>query len=127
MQTLFPTHPHYALKATIIVPVKNEEVNLYGMLDALRLQVDAAGNEICNDLYEVLLLANNCTDHSFPLAAAYKLMHPGFNLQVAEIRLDKEQAHIGTVRRLLMDEAYQRFQLLGRPEELLYPQMEIQG
>jgi len=119
MQTLFHTPPLQALRATIIVPVKNEEVNLYGMLDALRLQVDTAGNEICNDLYEVLLLANNCTDNSFPLAAAYKLMHPGFNLHVAEIRLEKEQAHIGTVRRLLMDEAYQRFQLLGNPEGII--------
>lgn len=119
MQTIFPTPPVKSLKATIIVPVKNEEANLYDMLDALRLQVDPNGNKITPDLYEVLLLANNCTDRSFALALQYQLKYPEFHLHVAEITLEKQRAHIGTVRRLLMDEAYHRFQLLNNPDGII--------
>jgi glycosyltransferase involved in cell wall biosynthesis len=119
MQTLFLTPPINSLKATIIVPVKNEEANLYGMLDALRLQVNPNGDRLAADCYEVLLLANNCTDTSFELAKQYQQQYPGFRLHIAEIVLEKKRAHIGTVRRLLMDEAYHRFQLLGNPDGII--------
>jgi len=119
MQTIFHTPPVKLLKATIIVPVKNEEENLYGMLDALRMQVDESGEKICPDLYEVLLLANNCTDRSFAMARQYQLKYPEFRLHIAEILLEKEHAHIGTVRRLLMDEAYHRFQLLDNIDGII--------
>jgi len=119
MQTIFPVYPNVQLKATIIVPVKDEAENLLGMLHALRLQKDEHGDAIKPDCYEVLLLANNCSDNSYELAKTYQLQHPGFNLQVAEITLEKQDAHIGTVRRLLMDEAYQRFQLLDNMEGII--------
>ena len=117
--TLFKNPPVKALKATIIVPVKDEALNLTGMLDALRLQVDPFGNAIPHSLYEVLLLANNCTDHSFALAAEYQKKYPLFHLHTAEITLEKHEAHIGTVRRLLMDEAYQRFEVLNNPDGII--------
>jgi glycosyltransferase involved in cell wall biosynthesis len=119
MQTIFPTPPVKTLRATIIVPVKNEEDNLYGMLDALRLQVDPAGIRMQPGLYEVLLLANNCTDRSFELAKVYQQKYPDFRLHVAKITLEKQHAHIGTVRRLLMDEAYHRFQILDNPDGII--------
>jgi len=119
MKTIFQTSPVPSLKAIIIVPVKNEETNLYGMLDALRMQVDARGNSVTPDLYEVLLLANNCTDRSFAMAIQYQQKHPAFNLHVAEITLEKHVAHIGTVRRLLMDEAYHRFQIVDNPDGII--------
>ena len=119
MQTIFPTPPVKTLKATIIVPVKNEEDNLYGMLDALRLQVDPRGIRMQPRLYEVLLLANNCSDRSFEMAKLYQQKYPDFCLHVAEITLEKEHAHIGTVRRLLMDEAYHRFQILDNPDGII--------
>lgn len=119
MQTLFKLLPVRTTKAIIIVPVKNEAANLYDMLDALRMQVDTRGNRINSNAYEVLLLVNNCTDNSYALAYTYQLRHPEFNLHIAEIVLEKERAHIGTVRRLLMDEAYHRFQLLGNPDGII--------
>jgi len=119
MQTLFLTPPAKNLRATIIVPVKDEEANLYDMLDALRLQVDAGGNRVTPEDYEVLLLANNCNDRSFELAQQYQSAYPSFRLHIAEIVLEKQQAHIGTVRRLLMDEAYHRFQLLDKPDGII--------
>lgn len=112
MQSIFLKPPGNAVKATIIVPVKDEANHLHQMLDALRLQVDPAGKEVTKASYEVLLLANNCTDNSYALAKAYQCKHRDFNLHVAEIYLEKKEAHIGTVRRLLMDEAYQRYEQL---------------
>ena len=117
--TIFKTPAAKNLKATIIVPVKDEETNLYGMLDALRQQVTPLGNAVPAEFYEVLLLANNCTDNSYALAKAYQLLHPGFQLHVEEIFLEKPHAHIGTVRRLLMDEAYQRFQAPDKPDGII--------
>ena len=119
MQTLFQTPPVKSLKAIITVPVKNEEENLYGMLAALRQQVDPMGNAVATDLYEVLLLVNNCTDLSYQLAQQYQLKHPAFPLHIAEITLAKQDAHIGTVRRLLMDEAYYRFQSLANRDGII--------
>lgn len=117
--TIFNHPAAKGLKATIIVPVKDEETNLYGMLDALRQQVNPSGKAVPAGSYEVLLLANNCTDNSYVLAKAYQRSYPGFHLHVEEIFLEKPHAHIGTVRRLLMDEAYQRFQTLGKPDGII--------
>lgn len=119
MQTIFLKPPGSALKATIIVPVKDEAIHLYDMLDALRLQVDPAGKEMDQASYEVLLLANNCSDNSYALAKAYQRKHKKFNLHVAEIFLAKPEAHIGTVRRLLMDEAYHRFERLAETDGII--------
>ena len=66
-----------------------------------------------------MLLANNCTDDSYRIVKNYQLSHPGFALHIAEICLPAEKAHIGTARRLLMDEAYHRFMLLGRNKGII--------
>ena len=119
MQTIFHMPPVQSLRATIIVPAKDEEDNICDMLDSLILQVDPQGNAVSTALYEVLLLVNNSTDLSFALALKYQLKYPQFPLHIAEITLPKQDAHIGTVRRLLMDEAYYRFQLLANPDGII--------
>lgn len=43
------------------------------------------------------------------IALIYQREHGDFALHIANIELTKEKAHIGTVRRMLMDEAYNRF------------------
>ncbi len=110
---LFPLLPHPGMRAAVIVPVKNEAHHLCNTLDALRNQSDTTGKPLSHFFYEVLLLANNCTDATFAVAKAYQLQHPSFQLHVAEIQLPKHTAHIGTVRRLLMDEAFRRHMLNG--------------
>ncbi len=102
------------LKLSVILPVRNELDNLPKTLDALRKQHDNMGKKIPYDQYEVLLLANNCSDASADYARRYKKRYPNFNLFIEEIKLARDVAHIGTVRRLLMDAAYNRFELLGR-------------
>ena len=108
---LFSSTPDKNLQVSVIVPVKDEELYLINTLDALRNQFDDTGKPFPFYLYEVLLLINNSTDASFKIAKAYQRNHPFFQLHIADINLPKKAAHIGTVRRLLMDEAYRRLQL----------------
>ncbi len=103
--------PHPDLRVSVIVPVRNEAAHLRHTLDALRLQEDSQGKPLSPDHYEVLLLANNCTDRSYDLATQYQAEFPNFGLYVARLWLSPPQANIGYVRRLLMDEACRRLLL----------------
>lgn len=116
---LFNETQKETVKICVIVPVKDEAETLIKTLDALYHQKDDIGKHIDKNMYEVLLLANNCTDNSYKIAKEYKEVHPGFNLHVAEIELRKEIAHIGTIRRMLMDEAYLRFMNNNKPEGII--------
>ena len=116
---LFPAEPHPELELTVIVPVKNEEEGIWGTLDALRHQVNEEGKPLDQKRFEILLLANNCNDKTFALAKRYQKSYPKLQLHIAEIEIPQEYAHIGTVRRMLMDEAYARFMKLGRPEGII--------
>lgn len=118
--SLFYTIPPSGhLKVSVILPVRNEQDNLTKTLDALRNQKDNGGFQLSFHQYEVLLLANNCTDESAELARTYQRTFPEFNLHIEEIKLAPDVAHIGTVRRLLMDAAYNRFSLLKRPQGII--------
>jgi len=54
--------PAVRLKLSVIIPVRNEAEALTKTLMSLAQQVDLSGNALDPDCYEVLLLANNCTD-----------------------------------------------------------------
>lgn len=116
---LFPKAQPNEVLCSVILPVKDEAEGLVATLDALNSQLDLIGNGLNKNYFEVLLLANNCTDNSFALAVAYQKKYPNFNLFVANINLPKATAHIGTVRRLLMDEAYRRFVLRGKLDGII--------
>ena len=111
---LFDQPPHPQMLASVIIPAKNEAANITKTLDALRLQTDENGKQLPFEMYEILLLANNCTDETYAVAKAYQQQHPQLSLHIAQIQLDKQRAHIGTVRRLLMDEAFRRHNINGR-------------
>jgi hypothetical protein len=100
--------PSLQLQVSVIVPVRNEAHHLAKTLEALRLQQDDAGRPLNPDTYEVLVLVNNCTDASLAVAKSYQKRHPGFSLHIAYVQLPPAKANIGTVRRLLMDEAHRR-------------------
>ncbi|WP_159467251.1 glycosyltransferase family 2 protein [Dyadobacter sp. 3J3] len=111
--------PSQHLKLSVILPVRNEQDNLFKTLEALRHQKDNEGFQLPYSEYEVLLLANNCTDDSAESARTYQKTFPEFSLHIEEIQLAQDVAHIGTVRRLLMDAAYNRFTLLNRPQGII--------
>ncbi|UKT64778.1 glycosyltransferase [Pedobacter mucosus] len=110
---LFPKAVKQNLKISVIVPVKDEEEFIFNTLEALRLQEDHFGNPLDKNIYEVLILINNSTDESFLICTEFALNHPEFNLQIANINLSKEIAFIGTVRKMMMDEACERLMSIG--------------
>ncbi|NJL45382.1 MAG: glycosyltransferase [Leptolyngbyaceae cyanobacterium SM2_3_12] len=105
--------PCQACRVCVVVPVRNEAEHLPAMLKALTQQVDTQGHPLDPDSYEVLLLANNCTDGSADLARAWGLTHPQFNFHVLDVNLPQSQACVGYARQLVMNEAYQRLMTVG--------------
>lgn len=103
----FPT-PRAGLRLSVVVPVRNEAAGITQTLAALAAQTDDAGNPLPFNSYEVLLLANNCTDATADAARAFARRFPEFALHVAEIALPPVLAHVGAARRLLMDAACRR-------------------
>lgn len=100
--------PSPTLSLSVVVPVRNEAHHLVQTLDALRNQCHPDGRSLNPATYEVLVLANNCTDQSYAVAVQYQQRYPAFSLHIAQIQLPAHKANIGTVRRLLMDAAYHR-------------------
>ena len=76
--------------------------------------MSAEGAPIDKRTYEMIVFANNCTDATAKVARRFAADHPDGQLHVVEHHLPPSQAHIGYVRRALMDEAYRRFSTLGR-------------
>src|ERR1035437_2206781 len=63
-------------KVSIIVPARNEELNLMNCLE------DLAGQDYPPGLLEVLLMDDGSTDRTVQIAEKFKTDHPGFNLAV---------------------------------------------
>jgi hypothetical protein len=112
-QPLVPTPPSPQCEVCVIVPVKNEAELIASCLNALANQVDLQGRELDCKRYEVILLANNCTDNSVAIARKFATEHPDFQLHIIDRVLPPSQAYIGRVRQMLMDEAYHRLAGLG--------------
>ncbi len=105
---LLPGRAHQGCCACVAIPARNEEVTLPRCLDALADQVDLTGAPLPAASYEVLLLLNNCTDHSAAVVQRWCASHPGISVHSVERTFCAEQAHVGTARRLLMDTAWHR-------------------
>jgi glycosyltransferase involved in cell wall biosynthesis len=103
----------------VIVPVKDEADTIQATLESLATQIGLTGKPISRLRYEIIVLANNCTDQSALIARQFAKQHPLLSLHVAEIFLPPEQAYIGYVRKLLMDEAYARLTSLGRKRGII--------
>lgn len=99
-----------ACRAVVVVPAKDEETTLPRMLNALRLQRDAADCSLDPSSYEVILLLNNCSDQSAEVAEQYQQHHTDFVLHVVSCTITARHAFVGTARRMLMDAAYHRLQ-----------------
>lgn len=97
-----------------IVPVRNEAETLRTTLEALAYQTDLHGERFHPKRYEIIVLANNCSDDSAAIARDFASQHPQLALHVVEVTLPPTQAYIGRVRKMLMDEAYHRLHSLGR-------------
>ncbi len=105
---LIPDRAHPSCRAIVILPARNEEGSLASALDALAGQVDEFGRLLSPETFEILLLLNNCTDGSAHVARRWKTANPSIHLHVIELDLAMDCAHLGVVRRLLMDTAWHR-------------------
>ncbi len=93
---------------SIVVPVRDESEHICKTVESLARQVDLRGSPLDSRLFEVIVLANNCSDDSFKLADDCRKKFPTLRLQVKEIFLAEECANIGFVRGMLMNEAARR-------------------
>ena len=111
--------PDPQLRVSVVIPARNEANHLEQALNALRNQRQQNGAPVPLSTYEVLLLLNNCTDHSVAVVQAYRQRYPDFPLRVAVVSLPPDKANVGTARRILMDAACQRLFQVGRPDGII--------
>ncbi|WP_210520711.1 glycosyltransferase [Hymenobacter terricola] len=112
-QQLPPPHPE--LLISVIVPAKDEVANLPATLAALAAQTGLRGQPLPPASFEVIVLANNCTDATAAVVRQQAQRLPHLVLHAAELCLPAAKAHVGRARRLLMDEACARLEQVGRP------------
>ena len=112
-QPLVQTAIAASCEVCVIVPVRNEAATLEVTLAALANQIDLNAKRLDRNRYEIILLANNCSDQSVAIAHQFANAHPDLNLHIVEKTLPIAEAHIGRVRQMLMNEAYQRLSGLG--------------
>ncbi|MBS0659338.1 MAG: glycosyltransferase [Verrucomicrobia bacterium] len=101
--------PARGLSISVVIPARDEELEIVACLQGLAHQT-----EISSDAFEVLLLAHNCRDRTAEMARQFARQHRGLDLQVAELALPTEHAHVGSARRLLLNLAAERLALLGQ-------------
>ncbi|KQT18487.1 hypothetical protein ASG31_07135 [Chryseobacterium sp. Leaf404] len=96
------------VKLCIVIPVKNEESYIVKVLKAFAAQVDLSGKPLDSRLFEILVLANNCSDLSVEYIKGFQQNHPDLNLFLEEVVLEPQNSNIGYVRRILMETACTR-------------------
>ena len=96
------------VKASIVIPVKDEEAYIERTLLAFSKQVDIWGKPLDTLEFEILVLANNCSDRSVLMIKDFQKRHPNLNIHLEEITLVAHQANIGHVRKQLKEAAYYR-------------------
>jgi len=105
--------PSPLLRASVVVPARDEECGVTRALDALAHSCDHLGRRLDPHTWEVLLLCNNCRDDTARVARQWSARRPDVALHVVEGWFDKGEANIGTVRRALMDAACARLESLA--------------
>ncbi|TVT43240.1 glycosyltransferase [Hymenobacter setariae] len=111
--------PAPELRACVIIPAKDEAHHLPATLAALATQTALDGTPLSLGCLEIIVLANNCQDHTAAVVRQLAYCYPGLALHVAELQLPGELAHVGQARRLLMDAAAQRLELTAGPNGLI--------
>ncbi len=116
---LTTTSPLRDCRICVIVPVRNEAKHLPAMIKAIAHQIDEKGQPINPNSYELLVLANNCSDHSAAIARALSTTYPTLQIQVLEVHLPPDQAHVGKARQIIMNEAYRRLSTVGLDQRII--------
>ena len=107
--------PDPRLEVSVIVPVRNEARRLRAALRCLAGQRDASGGPLDPGRFEVIVLANNCTDASAEIVREFAVRKPELRLYVVEVAFPSSVAHVGHARACLMNEACRRLTRRGHP------------
>lgn len=91
------------VKSSVVIPVKDEESYILKTLDSFANQKNLSGKPIDFKEFEILVLANNCSDQSVSIIKKFQIENPHINIYLEEVTLLPNQANIGFVRRKLMD------------------------
>ena len=102
--------PREKLRASVVVPARDEEALIRACLTALAGQEGVPAED-----YEVLLVLDRCEDETEARAREFVSEHPSFNLHLL-YGLGRGAGH---ARRVGMDEACARLVSVGRPEGLV--------
>ncbi|MGZ8543606.1 MAG: glycosyltransferase [Kaistella sp.] len=95
-------------QTSVVIPVRNEAESLLSCLQAFGRQVTQKKKPLNPESFEILILANNCTDDSVEIVRRFQCENSFLRIYLAEVHLSNEDANIGFVRRLLMNEAFKR-------------------
>lgn len=110
--------PAPTLRCVVVIPVRNEAALLPRTLRALAEQVG-----VPDGCFEVLVLANNCSDATASRGrnAALSLMLMGRRvpIHVVEVAWPRRRANVGGARRALMDEAARRIARVKRHDGVI--------
>ena len=107
--------PRRELRVSVVIPVRNEAHRLHATLAALVAQRHFGGKALDPRCFELIVLANNCSDASADVVRAFARAHPAHRIHAIECRFAPRSAHVGSARRVLMDCAYTRLRSLGTP------------
>lgn len=102
--------PHQDLRASVVVPARNEEELIHACLTALSAQ-----NGVTADEYEILLVLDRCEDRTEERARQFASEHTDLNLRL----LYGPGRGAGYARRVGMEEACARLFSVGRPDGLV--------
>lgn len=100
--------PPPLLQACIVMPVRNEAPRLRAALAALAAQRTRAGVLLDRSRFEIIVLANNCSDASAAVVRRFAARQPTLALHVVEVQFAAAVAHVGHARACLMDRACER-------------------
>ncbi len=112
--------PDSKLRVAVVIPARNEAAHLPATLQSLGTQRDQRGQDLDPRTFEVIILANNCTDQTATLARQFaRDAASTMFVHVVERTFDQTEAHVGTARKWLMDLACQRLESVGQPASLI--------
>lgn len=95
------------------IPAKDEVEYIVPALLALQGQRTLEDTPLPSESFEVIVLANNCTDGTGERVREFSRAHPDFRLHLVELHLPPDFAYVGYARKLMMDEASRRLPATG--------------
>lgn len=101
------------LEVTVVMPVRDEARRLPAALRALAAQCQPDGTPFDAARFEIIVLANNCSDASADIVRRFAARRPHLNLHVVEVAFPAAIAHVGHARACLMNEAWRRLSSRG--------------